>query len=261
MGLDKNIKDPKVIKSYIWNLYKKKNWKTQGFSTASNVIVDRMNIGDYVWTRSEGIYWIAKILEESKYIRNNEEYVNYDIGFCRKVKYSETGFHESEVPGKVISSFSARNSTQNVEDKSGRLYKYTDSLFTGEKNLKIRLEDWIIFFSANDIEEIIGLYLQVEKKLYIYTSTNKKSTAKIEFELIDREGNLYGVQVKTGHVSLNGDDYSEISEKMKIFLFATSDRVIIGENKNLIHIRVKEITEFIEQNKKLLPERISRWLK
>lgn len=259
-GINENIKNANEIKNYIWNLIKQTDGKTRSFATAANIIVDRMNIGDYVWTRAEGVYYIAKVLSESKYHLNNQNYVDYDLGFYRNVEYSKKFFHESEVPGKIISSFAARNSTQHVTDPNNKLFNYTESLFLGNKIPKISLEDWTIFFSANDIEELIGLYLQIEKKLYVYTSTNKKSTTKIEFELVDKDGNLYGVQVKTGNESINGNTYLEISKTMKIFLFATSDNVIIENNINLIHITVNNITNFIKNYKHLLPSRIKKWL-
>jgi len=259
-GMNKNIKDTKEIKNYIWNIIKKDDNRTKGFATATNIIVDRMNIGDYVWTRAEGVYYIAKVLSEPKYNLNNQNYINYDLGFYRNVEYSKKFFHESEVPGKIISSFAARNSTQHVSDQNNKIFNYTESLFLGKEISKINLEDWAIFFSANDIEELVGLYLQIEKNLYVYTSTNKKSTAKIEFELVDKDGNLYGVQVKTGNESINGNTYQEISNTMKIFLFATSDNVIIENNINLIHITVNDITNFIKKYKHLLPYRIKKWL-
>ena len=111
-GLSSEIKEAVKLKEYIWNFHKKENRKTKSFSTASNVIVDRMKIGDYVWTRSNGIYWIAKVIGESKYMRNNTVYQDYDIGFYRNVEYFYKGLNISEVPGKIISSFASRSTIQ-----------------------------------------------------------------------------------------------------------------------------------------------------
>ena len=146
---------------------------------------------------------------------------------------------------------------KNISDNNNQLYKYTHALFNNEENPKIELKNWATFFSAEDVEEIVGLYLQVKEKLYVYTSTNKKSTDKIEFALVDDKGKKYGVQVKTGDVEIHGKDYKSISEDMIIFLFATSNKVYIENNENLIHIDVEKITEFIKNNKALLPERIT----
>lgn len=259
-NFSEEVTNPKEIQTFIWNLLKDNNKKTRGFSTASNIIVDRMNIGDYVWTRVDSLYKLAKITSEAKYKRNNEEYIEYDIGFYREVEYYDQSFHISEVPGKIIASFSASSTVQNVTDKEGQLFSYSDSLFRGDSNFKINLEDWTEFFTAEDIEEIVGLYLQVKFNLYVYTSTNKRSTEKIEFELVDENGNLYGVQVKSGEVSLSGIDYEEKSKEMKVFLFASNNEVNTNNNPNIIHITVSEVTRFIEEYKHILPKRISSWL-
>ncbi len=258
--LDKNINNPKDIQNYIWYSYKNEKKSTKGFATASNIMIDRMSIGDYVWTRADGTYKIAKILSEVKYMKDNELYKDFDIGFYREVEYCNKNIKISEVPGKVIASFSASSTVQNVADKEGELFNYSDSLFKGDSNFKINLEDWIEFFSADDIEEIVGLYLQVKSNLYVYTSTNKRSTEKIEFELVDEKGNVYGVQVKSGGVSLDGKDYEEKSKEMKIFLFATNNKVYNTNDLNIIHIPVPEVTKFIKEYKHILPKRISHWL-
>ena len=258
--LDKNINNPKDIQNYIWYSYKNDKKSTKGFATASNIIIDRMSIGDYVWTRADGIYKIAKILSEAKYMKDNELYKDFDIGFYREVEYSNNNIRISEVPGKIIASFSASSTVQNVADDKGQLFNYSDSLFRGDSNFKINLEDWTEFFSAEDIEEIVGLYLQIKFNLYVYTSTNKRSTEKIEFELVDEKGQLYGVQVKSGGVSLNGIDYEEKSKEMKVFLFASNNEVNTNNNPNIIHITVSEVTRFIEEYKHILPKRISYWL-
>lgn len=258
--LDKNINNPKDIQNYIWYSYKNDKKSTKGFATASNIMIDRMSIGDYVWTRADGTYKIAKILSEVKYMKDNELYKDFDIGFYREVEYCNKNINISEVPGKIIASFSASSTVQNVADDKGQLFHYSDSLFRGEDNFKITLEDWTEFFSADDIEEIVGLYLQVKFNLYVYTSTNKRSTEKIEFELVDKKGQLYGVQVKSGGVSLNGKDYEEKSKEMKVFLFASNNEVNTNNNSNIIHIKVSEVTRFIEEYKHILPKRISYWL-
>lgn len=111
--------------------------------------------------------------------------------------------------------------------------------------------NWKNLLSAEDIEEIVGLYLQIEKELYIYTSTCKDDTNFIEFQLIDRKGKLYGLQVKSGDENINADDYFELSKKMTIFLFASSDNISnVEKYPNIEKIDSKEITLFIEKNLK-----------
>ena len=49
----------------------------------------------------------------------------------------------------------------------------------GEKIYDVKeIKDFLNFLLAEDVEEIISLYLQLEKNYLIYTSTNKIDTAK-----------------------------------------------------------------------------------
>lgn len=261
-GIDPTIlSSAKDVKNYIWNrIHENPGSKTRSFSAASNVIVDRMAIGDYVWTRAEGKYLLAKVVGEPLFLGNIDKFKHYDIGFCRKVKYLDKELTVSEVPGKIIASFSARSSTQNIYDDNMSLYNYSNALFNSEKVLSISIDDWAKFFSADDVEEILGLYLQIKKNLFVYTSTNKKSTDKIEFELVDKSGALFGVQVKTGEVTIDGNDYLDISKNRIIYLFATNNKVNTHNLENIVHITVDEVTQFIVEYKYLLPERIRAWL-
>ncbi|MDP0494112.1 MAG: hypothetical protein Q7K48_07430 [Fusobacterium sp. JB021] len=260
IGIDENMQDAKEIKNYVWSSIKQTGKSAQGFTIATNIIIDKMDIGDYIWTISEGLYYIAKVLTETKYRLSDQDYTDHNLGFYRNVEYSKKFFHESEVPGKIVSGFTERNSSQHIADQNNKIFDYTEALFLGKEISKINLEDWTIFSSAKEIEELVCLYLQVKKNLYIYASTNKKSTTEIKFELVDKNGNLYGVQIKNKNESINGNAYQEISKTMKIFLFTTSDNVIIENNINLIHITVNDITNFIKNYKHLLPSRIKKWL-
>ena len=51
----------KDVKDYIFQMHKKKGWKTQSFSTASNIFVDRMEIDDFIWVRCGNTYKLGKI--------------------------------------------------------------------------------------------------------------------------------------------------------------------------------------------------------
>lgn len=260
-GCTENLEDKnytvKEIKDCMEKLHYEKKWKTKSFKAATNIFVERMEIGDYIWLRCGNTYKLGKIKSECFYNLNSKDFEDKrQIGFYRKVEYLNKDFSESEVPGKIVASYRARNTVQVVEDYNNIILKYCQSIFSGVI-YKINIENWNTFLHSSDIEEIVGLYLQVEKGLYVYTSTNKKDTAEIEFELVDKLGNLYGIQVKSGNTSINALDYIKISQKMKIYLFAANDNIINLEGKeNIEKIDVKTITEFIKHWKHILPKRI-----
>lgn len=255
-----NIED---IRNHIYTKLKKDNHKTRSFNSYTNILFYRMKKGDYVWIRCNGIYKLGVIEDETCSYNTNpsEEFIpdKYQIGFYRKVKFLDKDFIESEVPGKIVASFRIPSTLQGVKEIGNELTLYCK---TNVENKKVcfPIYNWKNLLSAEDIEEIVGLYLQIEKELYIYTSTCKDDTNFIEFQLIDRKGKLYGLQVKSGDENINADDYFELSKKMTIFLFASSDNISnVEKYPNIEKIESKEITLFIEKNLKLLPEKIRFW--
>ncbi|MBM6875916.1 hypothetical protein [Fusobacterium mortiferum] len=182
-----------------------------------------------------------------------------NILFYRRVKFLDKDFVESEVPGKIVTSFRNSSTLQIVKEFEDELTLYCKANVENKK-VCFPIYNWKNLLSAEDIEEIVGLYLQMEKNLYVYTSTCKNDTSLIEFQLVDKNSHLYGVQVKSGNETLNADDYFKLSKKMTIFLFASSDDIFnIEKYPNIEKIDSKEITLFIEKNLKLLPEKIRFW--
>lgn len=255
-----NIED---IRNHIYITLK--NWKcgTKSFSSYANILFYRMKKEDYVWIRCNGIYKLGIIEDETCLYNTNpsEEFIpdKYQIGFYRRVKFLDKDFIESEVPGKIVASFRNSSTLQIVKEFKDELTLYCKASVENKK-VCFPIYNWKNLLSAEDIEEIVGLYLQMEKNLYVYTSTCKNDTSLIEFQLVDKNSQLYGLQVKSGNETLNADDYFELSKKMTIFLFASSDNIYnIEKYPNIEKIDSKEITLFIEKNLKLLPEKIRFW--
>lgn len=262
-GLNEEISNIEAIRSHIYTNLKKKNSKTRSFNSYANILFYRMKKGDYVWIRCNGIYKLGIVEDETCSYNTNpaEEFIpdKYQIGFYRRVKFLDKDFIESEVPGKIVASFRNSSTLQIVKELKNELTLYCKTTVENKK-MCFQIYNWKNLLTAEDIEEIVGLYLQMEKNLYVYTSTCKNDTSLIEFQLVDKNSHLYGVQVKSGNETLNADDYFELSKKMTIFLFASSDNISnIEKYPNIEKIDSKEITLFIEKNLKLLPEKTRFW--
>ena len=141
----------------------------------------------------------------------------------------------------------------------------TKKIYNKKSNNKLyetkKIEDFLNFLLPEDIEEIVSLYLQLEKNYLIYTSTNKIDTAKYEFVMISRDGKekCY-TQVKTGNEKLDPKDYENLIENSnKVYLFTLGE--YIGKNiNNIICLKKDEILDFILKNKEILPSRIKYWM-
>lgn len=249
------------LQEFIKRKYQVQQLSTKSFSTATNIFVTRMQKGDYIWVRCGNIYKLGKIKSEGLYNFDSEKFEpDRQIGFYREIDYLEKDFVESEVPGKIVASYRSQSTVQGLADEKEMLASYCNGCWTGNIK-KIKIEEWTDFFHSSDIEEIVGLYLQIKRKLYIYTSTNKNDTAAIEFEMINNEGKLYGLQVKSGNTPIDISDYEQLSENMSVILFATSENYKNLEKvKNVEIISKEEITNFLIEYKHLLPKRIKLWL-
>ena len=114
---------------------------------------------------------------------------------------------------------------------------------------------------AEDVEEIISLYLQLEKNYLIYTSTNKIDTAKYEFVMTSKDGKekCY-TQVKTGNEILVPEDYVNLTENNnKVYLFTLGGYKGKDVN-NVVCLKKDKILDFILKNKEILPNRIKYWI-
>lgn len=262
-GFIKNFNNKNIIndlRKFQREIHYSNKWSTQSFSTATNIFIDRMQIGDFIWVRFGNIYKLGKITSECLYNFYSETFEEKrQIGYYRKAKFLNKDFVESDVPGKIVASYRTSSTVQAVNDYENIIEKYCFSCFNNKK-FNINLENWSSFLHSADIEEIIGLYLQIEKKYFVYTSTNKNDTAQIEFELVDINGNRCGVQVKSGNTSIDAIKFESLSKQMKIYLFASNDNVYnLDNNLNIEKIKINDVTNFLKKYLHLLPNRIKIW--
>ena len=124
----------------------------------------------------------------------------------------------------------------------------------------VKRDEILDFLQAEDVEEAVSLYLQLEKGYLLYSSTNKLSTQTYEFVVVARDGSHKAYpQVKTGGVPLNGDDYRDLTANGdKVYLFTVG-----GEYYNTAGMEIidkKVLIDFLYQHKNIMPGRIQQRL-
>ena len=211
---------------------------------------------DLIWARDrDNIFYICRVIEKWQYDYKDDNEKN-DIYSYFPVEYIKVGTLE-EVPGKIINSFRASATLQRIHGEN--IVEMTKKIYNKKSNNKLyetkKIEDFLNFLLPEDVEEIVSLYLQLEKNYLIYTSTNKIDTAKYEFVMISRDGKeKCCIQVKTGNITLDPEDYINLTEN--------NDK---GKYKreninNIICLKKEEILDFIKNNKEILPSRIKYWM-
>ena len=217
---------------------------------------------DLIWARDrDNIFYKCRVTDKWQYSYEYANDVN-DIFSYFPVEYVKVGTVE-EVPGKVVNSFRPNATLQRIHGKS--IFEMTKKIYNrklGNKSYKVeKIEDFLNFLLAEDVEEIISLYLQLEKNYLIYTSTNKIDTAKYEFVMTSKDGKekCY-TQVKTGNEILVPEDYVNLTENNnKVYLFTLGGYKGKDVN-NVVCLKKDKILDFILKNKEILPNRIKYWI-
>ena len=223
---------------------------------------------DLIWTRNQGIYYLCRVMETWHY-GDTVEHRRNDLLNILGVEFIKVGTVD-KVPGKVVNSFRARSAIQRIHgsdekhpslEASKRIYNEMSGKLYYNVTPKIK-ENVLELLLPEDMEEVISLYLQIEKNYLIYTSTNKIDTEKYEFVAVARDGtHTCYPQVKTGNVALNFTKYDELAQNgNKVILFATSQNYIMNSNPDIIALSKAEIIDFMYSNKVILPERIQIWM-
>ena len=240
---------PKTIDEAI--IQGSKIYRDNGFKTNMNNLKN-LEKDDLVWALGEHSYYIGRILDDKYGYLTNE----FDICNTRNCEYHRVGEIEN-TPGKVVSSFFGRGLTlRTIGDNKERTIENISKLIfnkvSKEEYYKVNLKkDFWLLFSDQEIEEIIGLYLQFEKNYKVYITSKKKATKKYEFTMVNEKNERAAIQVKSGNTPLDYREY--LNDKYKIFLFS-----VCGEYGGVPN--TDNIEDFILKRKNILPDYIRYWI-
>ena len=263
---DKNVRIGDNFINHLKKIYYSvDSWNKNSFNSfkiAMNCL-NSINLNDIIWTRCADSYYMAKVksLAKSK-INPNPEYPGpidvYNYVDCEFVKVKN-----EEVIGPIYNSFNqgtirrikANNNVLSLDfakEYSKYLWnKYSDDKYSDvnidkyKKNIDILLD----VIDSSDLEELVGLYLQLEMNYGIYTSTNKRDTKSIEFVLFNRDNpNIKAkLQVKNNEIDLS--NYSFDSNYIYYFYSNCNKYKNKYENKNIRFIMRDDLINFIKKYK------------
>lgn len=235
-------------------------WGYTGWRRASNALLNRVQEDDLLWFRGfDNIYYISRITSDWEY-SIDVEYRNADIINFRNAEIYKVG---TNVPGKLVNSFIPSSTLQ--VSRSRTLIEYSKSLFndlSGSKKYLRENEVYDLFdlLSYTDIEDLVALYLQIEKKLIFVPSSRGKrnDTLFFEYQLISKDSKEYYAQVKSGNHKIDRNLYKEFP--YHIYLFASAG-YLGDELENTTSISIQELNQFIKKNMRLLPTSLQNWIK
>lgn len=149
---------------------------SKGWWPVLRALHDRMKVGHLVWTRDEaGTYWLGRIEGPWRYVFD-AHHEAADIANVRACTWTEVGAAD-EVPGRVTTSFRGLTLTE-VKEPSASLTKLIYNEKTNSKTYEVTPGEADLFglLSADECEDLVALYLQVEHGYCVLPSTAKPST-------------------------------------------------------------------------------------
>ena len=238
-------------------------------------LAESLRPNDLIWLRDEGVYYVARVKENSVWQFNNDS-IAHDRDASNQVNnidWIRVG-DESDIPGGLSTAF-IRGSTFERIYKPGIL-EYSELIFNQkseddykyERTIELNKDNFFSLISPSDCEDLLyaWLYDISEKNYMCIPSTNKLATEKYEFVILDTAtGRHIYIQVKNGDVDLNADDYASIVEHSdnEVYLLTTRGKI---ENRNKyknVHPVDPEILfEFaIDETKStIIPPNIKYWI-
>lgn len=256
-------------KSLDWESYLKLGneqyyYDDNGWWPAVRALYERMHVDELCWTRNpDGLYYLGRITSDWRY-QNTQKNRQADVVNVRKCEWHLVGKVDS-VPGKVVNSFIPSRTVQRVNDKSASVYSHYLFNKLRKKSLyKLdqRHNDFDLFtlISAEDCEDIVGIYLQSQGYRFIPSSC-KSHTAGYEF-VLKREGSGESavVQVKQGGNRLDASEYGKVFKEDKVFLFHTQGNYIGNRKSNVKCLDPEEMKRFALSNRVVLSDRLNNWI-
>lgn len=248
------ITDITEISEYEKNCYTKYG-SYHGFKVSYKNL-RQIQLNDLVWTQQDGRTYLLGKIKSDIYIDNNQP----DMGPVRSVEqWKKIEF--DDVPGKIISSFVGIGTTLQRIRVDNNFKEYCKWLYEDKTyQLNKSFFDYRALLHSDDLEDLLGLYLQKELKYYIIPSTNKQGTKLIEYELVRDDGTKACVQCKIGNSKVDDTIFQEFKDYNKIYITTMNDESYDRNGSNVQTIRLKTLEEWAMNNKEILPQRIQNYI-
>jgi hypothetical protein len=221
-----------------------------------------MEVDDLVWIRTfSGVYHIGRITSDWRYMTDSQ-CSRADLFNTRKAELYEAG---TRVAGKVINCFRPSATVQAIyNDTALQFSKLLFNRLSGREQYPVpgpkQKLDIFDLLSAVELEDVVGLYLQLERGYAVIPSSRqtKGDTLFYEYELLHRrDGTPAFVQVKSGNVKIDLSAYARFGRK--IYLFSPAG--YYGKKpQNAIPLDRDELEGFITKGVSTLPSSIQVWV-
>lgn len=242
-------------------LYEKALQSTKGNDRAAlsahRSFAYKMKKGDFIWSRArENTYWLARVKGFWRY-KTSHSFSNFDLFQSRRVRWCRVGAVD-RVPGPIKNAFAGRGSAVSRIKREEQITFYMTARIwerlTSEKVQSVNTA--LIPFSIShlghdELEDLVGLYLQAEFGWYLAPSTANRSSPSTEFVLRNAKGQRAYLQVKSGAAKIR-EPIKVPNDVHRFYVFDASKEKF--RSKKIHRISEKELKSFVSGHPRFLPE-------
>lgn len=246
---------PELAPTSVWSAYQKAAEPVHGRVQACAYMERWVKAGSLVWTRDgRGQYYLCRVTSGWEYwVTAASEAADIDIGNVFRCQFMPVPI--DSVPGKVVASFRASRTLQEVADE--RAFAYSKMLWNTLSGTdtyvvnKAQFNDIFMLLDDEETEDLVFMYLQTQGWMVVPNS-RKGDTMKFEFLTIRPDTGERGLtQVKTGNTPLVVDDFETRSEH--IFLFQANSVYVGDPRPGMTFIPRADLDTFLRSNVAWLP--------
>lgn len=258
IGVGYGSDDCSDVDSYINKIEYEIQYKDSSFYSSYKNLY-KMKNGDYVWTQIDGLNYALGKIESDFFIDDTHK----SMGAVKKCKWKKD-ISFDEIPGKIINYFVGGGRTLvKMTSLSESIKMYCKFLYKENVSLEnLKFEELIHY---DDLEDLVGLYLQEKEKYFILPSTNKKSKKLVEFELVNSiNNNKACIQCKTGDEQVFINTIEQIKNEFKnytIYICTTNDKNYNDIKEFVKTITIQELYDWAKNHINILPKRIQNYIK
>lgn len=254
----------------------KQPWPGWGSGSANQIRAFARDVkaNDYLWTRdTDGRYVLGRFNRGSwRFCAEGDDpkLAGLDLHQLRSIEWARTRLEPEETPGSVVRCFSGPGRAwQGI--RSELTARVTHEVLWPELNgrkgadvacsIEEVLEDLL---SPNDLEDLVLIFLQVERGYAMVPSSRGRGTPLSECTLVHRSTFAKArPQVKSGRAALDwGPLAATVSKGERAIGFAASGIYKGRKSSRCEEIPVGELVTFVrsKEGRAILPRRITRWI-
>jgi hypothetical protein len=232
-----------------------------GFSAAANSFGRRVHEGDFCWTRgADGNYWLCRVTAKPFRYRTGDDWDTYDIHMTRSVEWLSNSLTPDQVPGFIRLRF-LRQGRAIEQIHHPAVHELCDGLFLNRRDGQPlqaipNLEIWDLL-GAEEGEDLVSLYLQIQHGWHVVVSTAKISTRVYECVFRNKMGMRAALQVKMGATPFEIEQPPAGFDQFFIF---NGNRHIGPASPKVSYISRDELLQFAKAHLTLLPPMVLPYL-